>query len=218
MKKILLLIGICLSAGVWAQQAQYTPDKEAKSILDKTAAALQKTSGVQASFTLTIDNHQMDKKQSLNGTIWLKGNKFKLSVAEMETCYDGKTQWVYLPDNEEVTISAPTAEELQDVNPTAIISSYQKGYKLQKSDDKTIDGKPAFVVSLYPDERTQPYHRIEITVEKSTYNILAINTFGKNGTDTLIKIKKYTKDLTLADNLFIFDTKKYPEVEIVDLR
>jgi outer membrane lipoprotein-sorting protein len=74
------------------------------------------------------------------------------------------------------------------------------------------------VVCLYPDDRTKAYHRIEIIVEKSTYNILAINTFEKNGTDMLIKIKKYTKDLTLADNLFIFDTKKYPEVEIIDLR
>ncbi|MDR3286759.1 MAG: hypothetical protein LBT27_04890, partial [Prevotellaceae bacterium] len=88
MKKILLLIWLCLSAGVSAQQAQYTPDKEAKTILDKTAQVLQKTSGVQAAFTLTIDNHQTDNKQSLNGTVWLKGNKFKLSVADTETCYD----------------------------------------------------------------------------------------------------------------------------------
>ena len=217
MKNILIILLAFISVSAFAQ-AEYTPDVEAKNILDKTAQVLQKTTGTQAAFTLTIDNHQTDRKQSLDATLWLKGNKFKLAIDNIETYYDGKTQWVYMVDEEEVTISTPTAEELEDINPTAIISSYKKGYKLKKENDKTVNGKAAYVVYIYPDDRTKPYHRIEIIVEKSTYNILSINTYGKNGTNTLINIKKYAKDLNLADNIFTFDTKKYPNIEIIDLR
>ena len=217
MKRILILLFVFIGISASAQ-SQYTPDAEAKNILDKTAQALQKTTGTQVDFTLTIDDNQTDKKQTLNGTLWLKGNKFKLAVSDMETYYNGKTQWVYMPDDEEVTVSVPSAEELEDINPTAIISSYKKGYKLKKDNDKMIDGKAVFVVCIYPDDRTKPYHRIEIIVEKNSYNILSINTYGKNGTNTLIKIKKYEKDLNLADSLFTFDTKKYPNIEIIDLR
>jgi len=217
MKNYLFILFAFIGVSAFAQ-AEYTPDVEAKNILDKTAQALQKNTGIQAAFTLTIDDHQTDQKQSLDGTLWLKGNKFKLAIDDIETYYDGKTQWVYMIDDEEVTISVPTVEELEDINPTAIISSYKKGYKLKKETDKTINGKAAFVVCIYPDDRTKPYHRIEFIVEKNTYNILAINTYGKNGTNTLINIKKYAKDLNLADNMFVFDTKKYPNIEIVDLR
>ena len=217
MKKVLILLLVFISISVFAQ-AEYTLDVEAKNILDKTAQALQKSTGVQAVFTLTIDNQQTEQKQSLDGTLWLKGNKFKLAIDDLETYYDGKTQWVFMPEDEEVTISVPTAEELEDINPTAIISSYKKGYKLKKDNDKTVNGKAAYVVCIYPDDRTKPYHRIEIIVEKSTYNILAINTYGKNGTNTLINIKKHEKDLNLADNIFVFDTKKHPNVEVIDLR
>jgi len=218
MKKILILSLALMSVSVFAQ-SQYTPDAaEAKNILDKTAQALQKNTGIKAVFSLTVDNSQTNEKQAIDGTLWLKDNKFKLVVSDMETYYNGKTQWVYMPDDEEVTISTPDAEELEEINPTAIISSYKKGYKLKKDNDKTIDGKAAFVVCIYPDDRTKPYHRIEIIVEKISYNILSINTYGKNGTNTLIKIKKYEKDLNLADTLFNFDTKKYPKIEIIDLR
>ena len=199
-------------------QSQYTPDTEAKSILDKTAQALQKTTGAQAAFTLTIENNQTNEKQTLSGALWLKGNKFKLVADDIETYYNGKTQWVYMVDEDEVTVSTPTADELQDINPTLIISSYKTGYKLKKDSDATVDGKAAFVVCIYPDDRTKPYHRIEILIEKSSYNILSINTYGKNGTNTLIKIKKYERDVSLADSLFAFDEKKYPNAEVIDLR
>jgi outer membrane lipoprotein-sorting protein len=123
-----------------------------------------------------------------------------------------------MPDIKEVTVSTPTADELKEVNPTAILSSYKQDYKLKKEDDKTIDGKPAFIVNIYPEDRTKSYHRIEVIVEKSTYNIMSVSTYGKNGTDTAVKIKKYEKGQNFPDQIFVFDPKKYPEIEVIDLR
>ncbi len=217
MKKRFYILFISLIAASTIS-AQYTQDAEAKTILDKSAQAIQKSGGSKAEFILIVNNTQTSQKQAINGTLYLKGDKFKLLVAETETYYDGKIQWVYMSDSDEVTISAPTADELREINPTAILSSYKQGYKLKKEEDKTVEGKQVHIVNIYPDDRNKPYYRIEIIVEKGTYDIVSINTFGRNGTDTYIKVKKYEKGLTLADLNFVFDAKKYPGVEIIDLR
>ena len=197
--------------------AQYV-EAEAKAILDKTAQAIQNSTGSKVEFSLTINNTQTSQKQTMHGTLLLKGDKFKLSIADTETYYDGKSQWVYVPDFEEVTISTPTAEELSEINPTAILSSYKKGFKLAKENDRTVDGKQAFVVNIHPEDRNKPYHRVEIVVDKSTYDIISISTFGKGGTDTTIKVKKHEKGQNFADQIFVFDPKKHPNVEVIDLR
>ena len=216
MKKCILILSVffVFSSSVLAQYVE----AEAKAILDKTAQAIQNSTGSKVEFSLTINNAQTNQKQTMNGTLLLKGDKFKLSIADTETYYDGKSQWLYMPDIEEVTVSTPTAEELSEINPTTILSSYKQSFKLSKENDRTVDGKPAFVVNIYPEDRNKPYHRIEIVVDKSTYDIISISTFGKGGMDTTIKVKKYEKGQNFADQIFVFDAKKYPDVEVIDLR
>lgn len=216
MKKTIFFIFVSLFLSTTAF-SQFV-DEEAKKILDKTAQAIQKSTGSKADFSLSVKSGQTGEEQTFSGHIHLKGDKFKYAVSDTEAYYDGNTQWVYMADSKEVTISTPIAEDLEEINPTAIISSYKTGYKMKKEDDKTVNGKAAYIVNLYPEDRTKPYHRIELIVEKDNYNILSISTFGKNGVDTIIKLNKYEKNLNLSDNIFVFDKKKYPEVEIIDLR
>jgi outer membrane lipoprotein-sorting protein len=214
-KNILLLISFFFVSSLCFGQFV---DAEAKAILDKTSQNLQKSTGTKAEFSLVIDNAQTGKKKKLEGNILIKGNKFKMSIDNTETYFDGNLQSVYVPASKEVTISVPTKEELQDVNPTAIVSSYKKGYKLKKEEDKTINGKAVSEINIYPEDRKKPFYRIDILVEKQTNNIISISTYGKNGATTIVKIKKYESDLNLSDNSFVFDKKKYPGVEVIDLR
>lgn len=202
---------------VFNLNAQFV-DKDGKAILDKASQIIQKSTGMKADFTLTIDNAQVAKKESIEGVIWLKGNKFKYTASDIETFFDGKTQWVYIKSSKEVSVSTPTKEELQDVNPTMILTSYQKGYKIKKEEDKKHNGVLVYDVSLYPEDREKDYFKINLLIDKQTYQILSIATSGKNGTTTIIKIKKYQDNLNLLDALFVFDSKKYPGVELIDLR
>jgi outer membrane lipoprotein-sorting protein len=217
MKK-LKLSAIFLFAALGSVFAQYESDAAAKNILDKTSQTIQKTTGIKAEFSLQIKSSQTERQETTNGSLWLKGNKLKISLNGTDIFFDGKTQWIYVEENNEVTIGIPTEEELLEINPVAIISSYKKGYMLKKEDDKVTDGKPVYVINVYPEDRSKPYHRIELIIEKSTHNILQINTFGKNGVDISVKVTKYATNQNLADNIFVFDTKKYTTVEIIDLR
>ena len=100
-----------LSLPVIAQQ-----QSQAKVILDKTAEAFRKAGGVKADFTVkAVTNGLVEGAE--NGTIQLKGEKFVLKTSDIITWFDGKTQWSYVTKNDEVNVSNPTQEELQQINP-----------------------------------------------------------------------------------------------------
>ena len=96
---------------------QAQSDAKAREILDKTAAAFRQAQAVSITFGGTQE-----------GTLLLKGNKFHLNTGDVETWFDGKTQWSYLRQNEEVNVSTPTPEELQSINPYVLLDHYSQHY------------------------------------------------------------------------------------------
>ena len=122
MKKYIFSVLIALlSLPVIAQQQQ----SQAKAVLDKTAEAFRKAGGVKADFIIkSVTNGLVEGSES--GTIQLKGEKFVLKASEVITWFDGKTQWSYVVRNDEVNVSNPTQEELQQINPYTFLYMYQK--------------------------------------------------------------------------------------------
>jgi len=48
-----------------------------------------------------------------------------MEMDEMQAWFDGKTQWAYMAQNNEVSITEPTEKELAETNPMAILSGYK---------------------------------------------------------------------------------------------
>lgn len=117
-------------------------DAKAQAILDKTAAAYQKAEGIAITFGGTQ-----------KGTLLLKGSCFYLDCAGVKSWFDGKTQWSYAQQNEEVTVSNPTAEELQSVNPYALITSYKTLFNYRYRGFQTRNGKKDRKLYLLPVKR-----------------------------------------------------------------
>lgn len=69
----------------------------------------------------------------------LLGNdgKFALSMGDIKVYYDGKTQWAYSATDKEVTILNPTADELADGNPAAILSTLSSAFNGSKLKGET---------------------------------------------------------------------------------
>lgn len=124
MKKIFLVI---LLMGIALCRAAAQQDAKAESILNKMAENYQKAGGISLSFGGTQ-----------SGTLLLKGNKFYLESGGIQTWFDGKTQWSYVEQNEEVNVSTPTPEELQSVNPYALVTTYKKSFNYRYVGEKTI--------------------------------------------------------------------------------
>lgn len=193
---ILLLVPLC----IFAQK-----DTKARQILDRTASALQQAGGIRATF-----------EGSNNGTLLMKGEKFFLDCAGISSWFDGKTQWSYVSDNEEVTVSIPTPEELQGINPYALIQSYKNGYNYQYKGKHTQNGIIGHEVKLIP-EHEQSLKSITLFVTEKYLPIYIKVEQDKGMADEII-ITSCQTNQKLNDNVFVFDKKKYPNAEIIDMR
>lgn len=212
MKKIfLLLLFVCGLQGAFAQKST-----QARKVLEATESAFEKGGGVSAQFTAaSFSNGQ--SQGSTSGTMRIKGKKFQLKTDNIITWFDGKTQWSYLKQNDEVNVSTPTAAELQSMNPYAILGIYKKGYNYSMQEG-TLRGKGVYTVHLTAQQKSNEIQEILLDVEKGSYTPYCIRFRQKNGTWTRIVVKNFKNKQKFSDSEFTFPKEAYPNAEVIDMR
>lgn len=198
MKRLCFLITTVLFCTVTFAQT-------AKSVLDKAAANITVKSGVQASFKMT------GSLGNTSGTIAVKGRKFHATTPQAIVWFDGKTQWTYMKNNDEVNVTTPTESQLQAINPYNFINLYKSGYNstLNKS------GKD-YVVHLTASSKDKKIRELFITIDKSSYHPTQVKLL--QGTKWTIFDIKDLKKQNIPDSQFRFNAKDFPQAEVIDLR
>lgn len=175
----------------------------------KAAVAELKRSAYEGRFTLLYYNAANDATDKQSGEITLKGNKFRITLAGNETKFDGKIQWMFVSEFNEVSITEPTAEELKEVSPLAMIEYYVSKDRISEGEDGEIN--------FYPTEpKESEYFRIELRINKSNLPSKLV-IYQKNG-DKITLVWDSLNKTKVDDSYFYFDTTKYPNVEVNDLR
>lgn len=183
----------------------FTFAQTAKSVLDKAAANITVKSGVQANFKMT------GSLGNTSGTIAVKGRKFHATTPQAIVWFDGKTQWTYMKNNDEVNVTTPTESQLQAINPYNFINLYKSGYNstLNKS------GKD-YVVHLTASSKDKKIRELFITIDKSSYHPTQVKLL--QGTKWTIFDIKDLKKQNIPDSQFRFNAKDFPQAEVIDLR
>ena len=190
-----LLLPYCLSAQT---------DK-AKVVLDKVISTFTEEGGIQIDFEGTE-----------KGTIVMKGEKFYLHSGQIQSWYDGKTQWSYVADTEEVNISHPTSEELQSINPYLILMRYKSDFSYTYKGEQTRNGAKGHEVVLKP-KHGRGTEIIRVFISKA-YQPLAMKVEKNGKTLSEINVTSFRTDQHLEDGMFRFNKTLYPNAEIIDLR
>lgn len=215
MKKTLVLILILIGCKViFAQQ-----DPEAKKILDTLSEKTKSQQVIETDFKVTYANLKDNVKNSSAGNIVIKGDKYKLKFMGTESYYDGKTLWSYLPDVNEVNITAPEPND-EDIfnNPKRLFTIYENDFKYQLIENISENGKEYTLIDLYPNDLEEDYARIRLQINTSEYFLTSATIFGKDGSNYTITIENFKTNTHFEDSYFIFDKNKYPKVEIIDMR
>ena len=198
MKKICFLItAMLMSVATYGQTA--------KSVLDKAAATVSAKEGIRANFRMS-GTHGNTK-----GSIAVKGRKFYATTPQATVWFDGKTQWTYMKNNDEVNVANPTESQLQAINPYNFINLYKNGY------DYTLNksGKD-YVVHLTASSEDKKIRELFITINKSSYQPSQVKLL--QGTKWTIFDISNLKKQNISDSQFRFNAKDFPQAEIIDLR
>src|SRR5688572_14421334 len=213
MKK--LFFTIFSLAIVQLSMAQYDP--QALSTLEAMSKKYKAFTSFEANITSSMTNEVEGVKEEFKGKITVKGDKFRLVMDDQEIINNGTTVWTYLPSAKEVNIDNydPASE---DINPSKIYEIYKKGYKYLLIGDKTEGGVAYEEIDLVPEKKDAQFFKIKMIIGKKDRNIQSWTMFDKSGNKYKYTISKFAPNVNVADTFFTFDPKKYPGVEIIDLR
>jgi len=215
MKKLgFLVIFVFAFSLVYSQQS----DEKALKILDKVSQNMKTYKTIYAEFGLELKNSQENVDDKRGGKIWIKGNKYKVDMGNVQTYFDGKNVWTYVKESNEVNITSPDDDDEDAINPAKIFDIYKDGFKVRFVQDRFEDTRPLYVIDLFPKDKSKSFSRIRLKVDKSKNEIYEFDRFDKDGNIYIIKIFRLYKNKPLNDSMFVFDKKKHPGVEVVDLR
>lgn len=211
----LLFIGFGLSAQTSAVEQT---DKKAQEILKGVSNKYKSFKSVKATFVISIENTKDNSKEVQKGTIYLKGNKYKLEIASQDVMSDGKTRWTYVKDANEVQIDNQKTDE-NTISPSTIFTMYEKGWLFKFTGEQKEKGMVYQLVELVPVEpKKKNIYKVKLTINKNDKFITSAKMYDKNGSIQTINVEKLTPDVINDDALFTFTASKYPGAEIVDLR
>ena len=195
--------------------SQYDP--KALEILEAMSKKYKAIPTFEANITTGLVNESEGVKEEFKGKITVKGDKFRLLLDDQEIINNGTTVWTYLPSAKEVNIDNfdPSSD---DVNPTKIFDMYKKGFKYLYLADKTEAGVLCEEVDLVPEKKDAQYFKIKMMISKKDKSIQSWTMFDRSGNRYKYTITKFTPNVKVDDSFFTFDPKKYPGVEVIDLR
>lgn len=194
-------------------------DAKAKVLLDKSNDTFTKVGDIYAAFTLNVKDMVNNVTESFDGEISIKAEKFLIATPEYDIYFNGKTQWILQKAFDEVTVSEPSKDEIQALNPASLFGIYKKGCNYKYIGEKTdIKMRRVEEVELIPQDKKSDMKKIIVQINKADSMPVMFHIIYNNSIENLIYINKYQTKQTISDNSFSFDAKKYPGVEIIDLR
>ncbi len=202
----LSILTICLSG---------QSDPQAIKILDKFSSAALASPSVSMKFSLITINQMENINDTINGSIIMAKDQFKLDLPDNTTWFNGSATWNYLKAEKEVTITKPDKKDDSFMSrPSAIFSLYKKGYKTRFVEENANSS----IVDLYPDDIKSDLVRIRLSIGKSGTDLIGAEYKRKDGIVVFLVVKEYNLKIKPEPGTFTFNPQNFKGVEIIDMR
>ncbi|MGQ0740143.1 MAG: LolA family protein [Bacteroidota bacterium] len=216
MKKLYFLMFFSAFALFLAAQAKNDP--AAKAILDAVSAKFKTFTTVQAGFSYKVENAAGKALSSKTGTIKMKGTKYYILFSGQEIFCNGATIWNYDKAANEVTISNLDASGGMITPQKLFTNFYDKDFLYLLNGEKRVGAKTVQEIEMTPVDKSKPFHKVYVQVDKTAKTIYSTKVLENAGNRYTYTVTTMKTNAPLTDNIFVFDKKKYPGVEEIDLR
>ena len=205
--KYLITLFLSFSVTVFSQ--------DASQILNSLSEKTKSYKNISIDFDFKYENELEDIREIKSGKIIIENEKFKLEVDDQIIVCNGTDQWIYSKETNEVQILEYDRNN-EFMNPKNLLNIYEKGYNYRYDKEIKIDSEYYHLIDLFPNEENNEIIKISLAISKDENMVKKIEAFESNGaiyTYTVIKSRYNRKNLK-----FDFDTSKYENIYIIDLR
>ncbi len=192
---------------------------DAKAILAAVSKKFNSYNAIKTNFTLKVNNLQSNTSETLAGTLYLKAkeNKYKVMFPQQEIYADGKNQWTYIKEDNEVQLNKVSTQNDDALNPANLFGNWDKGYKSRLLGETKLNGMLYQNIELVP-LASRSFSKIKLSFSKDKKQLNAVEIFDKNGGRYLYTINKLTVLNKIDDATFTYNKSNHPGAELVDLR
>jgi len=209
-KFLLKTIIFFLSTFSWSQTSQ-----EARNFLEKASKKLDSYISFELEFSYVLNNRIEQINQESKGKVTVAGDKYKLNFLDAIQLFDGKTIYIIVPENEEITlINSNDEEEDFMFNPNDLLSFYKEGYDYHWDISQKIKGKNIQFIKLIPKGDDSDIKSILVGIDTYENHIYRLIEVGLNGTVTTLTINSMEINKKLNSDFFVFDPSDYPNYYI----
>ena len=209
-KFLLITLIFFLSTLSWSQTSI-----EAKNLLEKASKKLDSYISFELEFSYVLNNRIEQINQESKGKVTVAGDKYKLNFLDAIQLFDGKTIYIIVPENEEITLIKPADEEEDFMfDPTNLLSFYKKGYDYHWDISQKIKGKNIQFIKLIPTVDDSDIKSILVGIDTYENHIYRLIEVGLNGTVTTLTINSMEINKKLSSDFFVFDPSDYPNYYI----
>lgn len=217
MKIIYFFLAIFIATTA-STSAQTGNDPDAKKILDAVSAKFKSYKAVQATFTYKVENADGKAISSKNGSVYMKGTKYRVSFVGQEIFCDGNNVWTYDKSSNEVTITKLDNSSTTLTPQKLFTNFYDKDFLYKLNGEKKIGGKTVQEIEMTPNDKTKPFHKVYLTIDKNAKTIYSTKVLEKAGNRYSYTVNTLKGNVNIPDSKFVFNKSDYPGVEEVDLR
>ena len=185
--------------------------EESRLLLDKVSKNLLSKENMNFEFTYKLENSKEKITQEIEGNAQISGEKYKLNFMDIQQIYDGYKTYTIIPENEEINIETGDGNSDLMIKPTNFITIYTNGYGYEWDIKQIVLGRTIQYVKLLPIKEDSDVKYLLIGVDVNNLNLFKIIEIGKNGTNTTLKIKNQSYNITLPENHFNFNPELYKD-------
>lgn len=219
MNKLSILSFLLISASLLAfVPVNKDKDKAVNKLLKDVSKKYKAYKTLKAEFSVL--NEPADPKaakKTEKGTLYSKGNSFKLIFGGQEIFCDGKVIWTYTKETNECIKDNYNPNSGSGLNPSKIFTVWEKGF-LYASDGTYKKGSTDIAkIKLTPTDKGKPYFLMNLEVDQTAKTVQNLKVSFKAGNKQTYTVTSQVPNTTMDDKTFTFKASDYPGVELIDL-
>jgi outer membrane lipoprotein-sorting protein len=214
MKIFSLVSAIALLFVAWTNPVN-TLAEDPAAILKKAEANFEKLDDFSADFSFTLSNpSDPDATITKKGKLAYSKGKYFVKLSDQEFYCDGEKIWVFLPEDDEVTIYPNDPEE--GFNIETLLQLYKSNAKARHDGRTTVNGKSCHNIYLANSDPEMEFNQARLWLDTKTYLPVQVETVNRSQTRTMYSFSNTKTNQGLGIEKFRFDVSKFPDVEVYD--
>lgn len=185
----------------------------ANKLMERAERSVYSGEATLVDFTSTyFDSKGKQTGRSL-GIMYLQGENFRLEYGSIVAVFSGKTLTYHNSNENTLTISEPSADELIQINPLHFLRSHGRGYTA-----KILPATKATDILGFTPRSKSNIKLIEVSFSRSTGAPIEIVVKGDDGGRFIASITSIRAGSAMNASRFTLSKQQFPGCEVVDLR